>query len=64
MWTVIFLVKTFEVAIKMKDILERNKIICKIRPTSSAEDQDSYMEILVPEAEVGLAHTLLIDNGF
>jgi len=66
LWTVIYLVKSKESALSMKALLEKNKILCNMRPAvvSNASDSGSYIELLVPETEVSQAHNILIENGF
>lgn len=62
MWTVIYLIKTRDKALKMQEVLKEAKILCKIRP--AAPGNDSYMEVLVPDAEKEQAHLVLLEKGF
>ena len=62
MWTVIYLVKTRDKALKIQEALKNAKILCKIRPATPGNDS-SYMEVLVPDAEKEQAHLVLIEKG-
>ncbi len=55
MWTVVYMTKVESDILFLQDRLKDNNIITKIRKN------DSFFEILVPEAELSLAHEIIID---
>ncbi len=66
MWTTIFIVHSRQTVLQAKTLLEKERVICKIKPVGDVRkaDDESFYEILVPGAEVQKAHTLLISNGY
>jgi hypothetical protein len=65
MWTVVYLAKNKKQAEKMSEAITREGVLVKIQPVSKgANEEESYYEILVPEAEVEEAHSILIELGF
>lgn len=54
MWTVVYMTKNEDEAINLTKKLEENGVISKIRKN------DSFFEVLVPEAEMELAHSTII----
>ena len=62
MWTVIYMAQTREVVLKVQELLAAAGLAVRVRPVGEA--QEGFFEILVPETEVQLAHTLLIKSGF
>jgi hypothetical protein len=61
MWMVIYMAKSKELILRVRDILVDTGIAVRVRPIS---DSDGYYEILVPETEVQIAHEKLIKHGF
>jgi len=54
-----------EIATKLQELLTNEGILVKIRPISkNHENNDNYFEVLVPEAEVEEAHSVIIEKGF
>lgn len=65
MWTVVYMAQSKEIATKLQELLTTEGILVKIRPISKNHDNnDNYYEVLVPEAEVEEAHTVIIEKGF
>jgi hypothetical protein len=63
MWTVIYMAHTKDPVLKVQDFLSQAGVAVKIRPVGEGAD-DGYFEILVPETESQLAHTILLKNGY
>lgn len=54
-----------EIAEKLQELLAKEGILVKLRPVSKNEESTKdYFEILVPEAEVEEAHSIIIEKGF
>lgn len=54
-----------EIAESLQDLLSSEGILVKIRPISkNHENNDNYYEVLVPEAEVEEAHSVIIEKGY
>lgn len=65
MWTVVYMAQSKEIATKLQELLTQEGILVKIRPISkNHENNDNYYEVLVPEAEIEEAHTVIIEKGF
>ncbi|MDF2592444.1 MAG: hypothetical protein K0S75_1910 [Clostridia bacterium] len=65
MWTVVYLAKNKKEAEKMSAIITQEGVLVKIRPVSkSANEEEGYYEVLVPEVEVEEAHSILIEQGY
>lgn len=65
MWTVVYMAQSKEIAAKLQELLTEEGILVKIRPISKNHDNnDNYYEVLVPEAEVEEAHSVIIEKGF
>jgi len=65
MWTVVYMAQSREIATSMQDLLAREGILVKLRPISkNHEINDNYYEVLVPEAEVEEAHSVIIEKGY
>lgn len=65
MWTVVYIAQSKEVATRLQDILLKEGLLVKIRPISkNSESEDNYYEVLVPEAEVAEAHSIIIEKGY
>lgn len=65
MWTVVYMAQNRQSALSLQQLLEENNLIVKMR--SLIEDETSSAdcyEILVPEAEVQQALSLIIDSDF
>lgn len=63
MWTVIYIAQTKEQVLKVQSVLTESSLAVKVKPVGKGSD-DGYFEILVPETESQLAHTILIRNGY
>ncbi|TYQ12979.1 UNVERIFIED_CONTAM: hypothetical protein Cloal_4023 [Acetivibrio alkalicellulosi] len=65
MWTVVYMAQTKEIATNMQELLSNEGILVKLRPISkNRENNDDYFEVLVPEAEVEEAHSVIIEKGY
>ncbi len=65
MWTVVYMAQSKEIASNMQELLAKEGILVKIRPISKNPDNnDNYYEVLVPEAEIEEAHSVIIESGF
>ncbi len=65
MWTVVYIAQSKEIATRLQDILLKEGLLVKIRPISkNNENNDNYYEVLVPEAEVAEAHSIIIEKGY
>ena len=65
MWTVVYLAQSKEIATNLQELLAEEGILVKLRPVSKEEEKNNdYFEILVPEAEIEEAHSVIIDKGF
>ena len=63
MWTVIYMAQTKESVLKVQELLTSANLAVRVRPVGGGAE-DGYFEILVPETEAQLAHTILIKNGY
>ena len=65
MWTVVYMAQSKDIANKLQDLLTEEGILVKLRPISkNHENNDNYFEVLVPEAEVEEAHSVIIEKGY
>lgn len=65
MWTVVYMAQSKDIATKLEELLAKEGILVKLRPISKNQDNnDNYFEVLVPEAEVEEAHSVIIEKGF
>jgi len=54
-----------EIATALQELLTEEGILVKLRPISKSHDiSDNYYEVLVPEAEVEEAHSVIIEKGY
>jgi len=65
MWTVVYMAQSKDIATKLQELLTNEGILVKLRPISKNHDNnDNYFEVLVPEAEIEEAHSVIIEKGF
>ncbi|MDF2520136.1 MAG: hypothetical protein K0R84_764 [Clostridia bacterium] len=65
MWTVVYLAKNKKLAEKISGLISDEGVLTKIQPVGkNPNEDDGYYEILVPEGEVGEAHSILIELGY
>ena len=65
MWTVVYMAQGKETAVELEELLKQEGILVKLRPISkNNEKSDNYFEVLVPEAEVEEAHSVIIEKGY
>ncbi len=65
MWTVIYMAQNGSVAQKLKEVLEKEGILVKLRPINrEVGKEETGFEVLVPESEVSEAHSIIIETGF
>ena len=55
--------QTKDSVLKVQRLLSEAKLAVRVRPVGEGAD-DGFFEILVPETEAQLAHTILIKNGY
>ncbi len=54
-----------DVANQLQEILSKEGILVKLRAISkNVENNDNYFEVLVPEAEIEEAHSVIIEKGY
>ncbi len=63
MWTVVYMAPSQETAENIKNFLENECILVKIRPVQKCSYQDGYYEILVPESELEEVKNCLYQAG-
>lgn len=64
MWTVVYLAKNKKLAEKISGRISQEGVLAKIQPVNkNVEDENDYYEVLVPEAEVEEAHSILFELG-
>ena len=64
-WTVVYIAKSMAIAEQIRELLENDGMLVKIRPISkNGDNADSSCEVLVPESEVEQAHGLIIEADF
>ncbi len=65
MWTVVYMAQSKEIANQLQEILSKEGILVKLRAISkNVENNDNYFEVLVPEAEIEEAHSVIIEKGY
>lgn len=75
MWTSIYMAQSRGSVLKVKELLDASGIPACVRPirnggagsvvqSAARDSDDGYYELLVPETEAQLAHTILIENGY
>ncbi len=65
MWTVVYKAQSKDIANRLQHCLSNESILVKLRPISkNPENNDNYYEVLVPEAEVEEAKSVIIETGF
>jgi len=65
MWTVVYMAQSKDIATNLQELLTKEGILVKLRPVSkNQENANDYYEVLVPEAEVEEAHSIIIEKGF
>ena len=63
MWTVVYLANSLEAKDSICKLLLDNGIISRVSEIKTEESQDNVCyNVLVPEAEVGKAHQLILDE--
>lgn len=65
MWTVVYMAQSRETAELAQQLLENNNLIVKMRSVNSGDASSAdCCELLVPEAEVQQALSLIVDADF
>ena len=64
MWTIVYIARDKDITERIKQALTETGIIYKVRENNSEIPADYCCEFLVPDAEVSLAHGIIIDIGF
>ena len=61
MWTVVYVSQKAEEIYKIKNILEENSIISRVRKSNTADENSGmFFEIMVPSAELAVSQNLII----
>lgn len=55
--------QTKDSVLKVQELLAASELAVRVRPVGEGAE-DGFFEILVPETEAQLAHTILINNGY
>ena len=64
MWTVVYTAKNDNSLDFICAMLDKNGIICRTNHLKSFENADAeYCDVLVPAAEVTMAHALILDKN-
>jgi len=63
MWTVVYMAPDRETADKVREFLEREGILVKVRPVQKCSCYDGDYEILVPESELEEVRGCLYQAG-
>lgn len=64
MWMVVHMAKTVALAQTLREGLEREGFLVKLRPVNrTASEEIHYVELLVPESEAAEAFEVLQENG-
>ncbi|HCC00391.1 MAG TPA: hypothetical protein DEP42_04125 [Ruminococcaceae bacterium] len=64
MWTVIYMAQTKDSVLKVRELLSAANLAVRVRPVGGSSAEDGYFEILVPQTEAQLAHTILLKNEY
>lgn len=59
MWTVVYVTSSTKVAEEIRDLLQREGLLVRLRNCRCNPDESTLVEILVPDAEAGEAVELL-----
>lgn len=59
MWAVVYIAPSRKIAEQIRDLLQREGLLVRLRSVGPDQDDDSCVEVLVPEAEAGEALELL-----
>lgn len=63
MWTVVYITQNKEQLELLKDRLEAEGLLVKIKPVQK-ESHSSSFEVLVPDSEIEQAHGVIMECGF
>lgn len=59
MWVIVYLGHNGAETEKIKQVLEKEGIMVKVRKIGKAKEDDTIFEILVPKEEVDFAHEII-----
>lgn len=62
MWTVVYMSAKHDCVQQIIALLKQNDILIKIREICEADGEDSFFEILVPDAEVSKAQEIIFET--
>ncbi len=63
MWTVVYVAQKSQEIFRVKNILDDNKIICRIRESNNSDEEHGmYFEIMVPAAELSVAQNVILES--
>ncbi len=64
MWMVVYMAQGKKQVQRMSDALSNEGVLTKIQPVSkNMDEEEGFFEVLVPEAEVEEAHTIILEAG-
>ena len=62
MWTVVYVAQKSQEIIKIKEILNENSIISRVRQgNNTSEEEGTCFEIMVPAGELSVAQDLILE---
>lgn len=62
MWTVVYVAQKSQEIIKIKEILDKNSIISRVRQgNNTSEEEGTCYEIMVPAGELSAAQDLILE---
>jgi len=64
MWTVVYMAQSRQIAENVRQLLEKNSLIVRIRSLNNEEASSDCYELLVPESELQQALSIIIDANF
>ncbi len=61
MWTVVYVAQKSQEILRIKNILDKNEIISRVRQSNNSDEECGMcFEIMVPAAELSVAQNLII----
>lgn len=64
MWMVAYVAQSLKTAERIKELILAKGLLVKVRAINASRDEEyGCYEILVPEAELGDAHNIIISEG-
>ncbi len=64
MWMVVYMAQGKRQVERISEALANEGVLIKIQPVSkNTDEEEGFFEVLVPEAEVEEAHTIIYETG-